>query len=148
MAVTAPGSSAVSRFAALRTGYGTLLLAVPDPVIRLYTGHHADPLTRAVTRVLGARHLIQGILTSGAPGTAVLALGVKIDLAHVASMLGLATLSRRRRAGLVEAAIAGVFAVAGAVLVDRTRAPSRSAGAPPGARASGGRGLDRWPAGV
>ncbi|MGH3765027.1 MAG: hypothetical protein ACRDS0_20865 [Pseudonocardiaceae bacterium] len=120
----------MNRFAAVRAGYGTLLLTVPDPVIRLYTGHRADPLTRAVTRVLGARHLIQGMLTGGAPGALVLALGVEVDLAHVASMLGLAALDRRRRrAGLIDAAAAGVFAVAGAILVWRTPAtPHRGTG--------------------
>ncbi len=127
MRATSPGSPAANRFAALRAGYGTLLLAVPDPVIRLYTGHRADPLTRAVVRVLGARHLIQGILTSGAPGAVVLALGVEVDLAHVASMLGLAALDqRRRRAGLVDAAAAGMFAVTGMMLVGRTSVTSRS----------------------
>lgn len=113
----------VDHFAALRVGYAALLLAAPDPVIGLYTGHRADPLTRAVTRLLGSRHLIQGILTGGTPSTHVLALGVKVDLAHAASMLGLAVLDqRRRRAGLIDAAVAGSFAMTGAVLA--TRAPA------------------------
>jgi hypothetical protein len=123
----------VNRFAALRAGYGTLLLAVPDPVIRLYTGHRADPLARAVTRILGARHLLQGILSCGAPDDLVLALGVEVDLTHVASMLGLAVLDQRwRRAGLVDAAAAGVFALAGMVLVGRTPATSCSGDAATG----------------
>jgi hypothetical protein len=113
----------VDRFAALRVGYAALLLAAPDPVIGLYTGHRAYPLTRAVTRLLGSRHLIQGILTGGTPSTHVLALGVKVDLAHAGSMFGLAVLDqRRRRAGLIDAAVAGFFAMAGAVLA--TRAPA------------------------
>lgn len=106
-----------SRFAALRVGYAALLLLAPDPVIGLYTGHRADPLTRAVIRLLGSRHLIQGILTGGTPSAHVLALGVQVDLAHAASMLGLAVLNqRRRRAGLIDAAVAGSFAIAGAVV--------------------------------
>ena len=113
----------MNRFAALRVGYGTVLLATPDPVIRLYTGHRADPLTRAVTRLLGARHLIQGMITGATPSALVLALGTEVDLAHVASMLGLAVCDRqRRRAGLIDAAVAGSFAMAGAVLA--TRAPA------------------------
>ncbi|PZS37615.1 MAG: hypothetical protein DLM62_18245 [Pseudonocardiales bacterium] len=110
----------MNRFAVLRAGYGALLLAAPDPVIRLYTGHRADQLTRAVTRVLGGRQLVQGILTAGTPGALVLALGAEVDLAHVASMLGLAVLDQqRRRAGLVDAAAAGAFAIAGAILACR-----------------------------
>ncbi|MGH3601364.1 MAG: hypothetical protein ACRDQH_14010, partial [Pseudonocardiaceae bacterium] len=86
----------MNRFAALRVGYGAVLLAAPDRVIRLYTGHRADPLARAVARLLGARHLVQGILTGGSPNAVVLALGMEVDLAHVASMLGLAVLDRQR----------------------------------------------------
>ncbi|MBA2474171.1 MAG: hypothetical protein H0V41_18785 [Pseudonocardiales bacterium] len=94
------------------------MLTVPNPVIGLYTGHRADRLTRAVTRVLGSRHLIQAILTAGTPSAPTLPRGVQVDLAHVASMLGLAVLDqRRRRAGLVDA-----FAVAGVVLARRASA--------------------------
>jgi hypothetical protein len=119
----------VNRFAVLRAGYGTLLLVAPGPVIRLYTGHRADRLTRAVTRVLGSRHLAQGILTAGTPSALVLTLGVEVDLAHVASMLGLAVLDRRRRrAGLVDAVAAGSSAIAGAILAGRAAAPSHPGG--------------------
>ncbi|HEX5347576.1 MAG TPA: hypothetical protein VFW64_10840 [Pseudonocardiaceae bacterium] len=110
----------VNRFAALRVGYAALLLLAPDPVIGLYTGHRADGPTRAVTRLLGSRHLIHGILTGGIPSAHVLALGVQVYLAHAASLLGLAVLDqRRRRAGLIDAAVAGSFAMAGAVLATR-----------------------------
>lgn len=95
----------VNRFAVARAGYGALLLTVPNPVIGLYTGHRADRLTRAVTQVLGRRHLSQAILTAGTPSAPTLTRGVQVDLAHVASMLGLAVLDQRRRcAGLVDAA--------------------------------------------
>lgn len=42
----------MNRFAALRVGYATLLLAAPGPVIRVYTGHHPDRVTRMVAGVL------------------------------------------------------------------------------------------------
>lgn len=114
----------VNRFAVVRAGYGALLLTVPDPVIRLFTGRRADRLTRSATRVLGSRHLIQSILTAGTPGAPALTRGVQVDLAHVASMLGLAVLDqRRRRAVLVDAAAAGTFAVAGMVLARRASPP-------------------------
>ncbi|HET9255614.1 MAG TPA: hypothetical protein VFO16_10475 [Pseudonocardiaceae bacterium] len=117
---TAPLCRTGNPLAALRVGYAALILATPDPVTGLYTRHRADPLTRAVTRLLGYRHLIQGILTGGTPSPLVLALGVQVDLAHAVSMLGLAVLDqRRRRAGLIDAAVAGSFALAGAVLATR-----------------------------
>lgn len=103
----------VDRFAVLRAGYGALLLAAPDPVIRLYTGHRAHRLTRAVARTLGSRHLIQAIVTSGKRGALVPALGVEVDAAHAVSMLGLAMIDQRgRRAGLVDVAAAGAFRTA------------------------------------
>ncbi|PZS23971.1 MAG: hypothetical protein DLM61_23300 [Pseudonocardiales bacterium] len=110
----------VNWFSALRTGYGALLVLAPDPVIRLYTGHRPDRPTRAVTRVLGARQVVQGLLCAGAPGPVVLVLGVEADVAHAASMVGLAALDRsHRRGGLVDALCAGSFAVAGLVLACR-----------------------------
>ncbi|MGH3671099.1 MAG: hypothetical protein ACRDSH_10755, partial [Pseudonocardiaceae bacterium] len=53
----------------------------------------------------------------------VLALGVEVDLAHAASMLGLAMLDpRRRRAGLRDAAVAAALAAMGVILAGRTPA--------------------------
>lgn len=122
----------MNRFAALRAGYGILLLVAPGPVIRIYTGHRADRLTRAVARVLGSRHLVQGLCTAGTPSALVLALGVEVDLAHVASMLGLAVLDRRRRrAGLVDAVAAGSFAIAATVLAARAALSRRPAAVTP-----------------
>lgn len=128
----------MNRFAAVRAGYGALLLSAPGPVIRLYTGHRADPRTRMVTRVLGARHLAQAVATAGTPDRSLLALGVEADLAHTASMLALAAVDREhRRAGVVDAISASSFAVVGAVL---TRRAGRAAIAPfhPGERPLGG----------
>ncbi len=110
----------MNRFAAVRAGYGVLLLGAPGPVIRLYTGHRADPRTQMVARLLGARHLPQAVATAGPASRTVLGLGVETDLAHAASMVGLAGWDRaRRRAGLVDAAAAGSFAVVGAALACR-----------------------------
>ncbi|MGH2842317.1 MAG: hypothetical protein ACRDKL_01840 [Solirubrobacteraceae bacterium] len=104
-------------FPAVRASYGALLLLAPGPVIQLYTGHAADRPTRVVARVLGARHVLQGLLSAGTPGAIVLVLGVEADLAHAASMVGLAAVDQtRRRAGLVDALVAGSFAAAGLVL--------------------------------
>lgn len=147
----------MNRFAAMRAGYGALLLLAPDPVIRLYSRHRVDRRTRVVVRLLGVRHLAQAVLTAGTPDRAVLALGVEADLAHAASMVGLAACDRARtRAALVDAVGAGSFAAAGAALACRTpRTPIHPAGGGLGPRlaavrdAAAGR-LARWllPAGL
>jgi hypothetical protein len=100
---------------ATRACYGGLLLLAPGPVIRLGTGGPASPRAQNVTRVLGVRHLVQAALTAGAPpGTARLGIGAAVDLAHAASMIGLALLDRTvRRATLVDAAIETLLAGAG-----------------------------------
>jgi Aldose 1-epimerase len=112
----------VNRFAALRLGYAVLLLAAPDLLIRLSTGHPSSRATCAVVQLLGGRHLIQGILTSSAPSVPMLALGAEADLAHALSMLVLAALhQRRRRAELTDAALAATLAVTGAILATRAQ---------------------------
>jgi len=114
----------VNAFPLVRAGYGVLLVCAPEPVVRRYAGRRADRRARVVARILGARHLTQAVLTLGSPGPTVLALGVEADLAHAASMLGLASVDRaRRRAALIDAVGAGSFAVAGAVLTRRTPPP-------------------------
>ncbi len=115
-------------FAAVRAGYGTVLLLAPQQVIKLCTGHQADSTARGVVRVLGARHIVQALLTGGAPTTAVLAVGTEVDLIHSLTALGLAAVDPpRQRAGLVDAGAAATFAVIGAVrttrAVRRTNAP-------------------------
>jgi len=123
-------AAAVNAFPLVRAGYGALLVCTPAPVVRRYAGHHADRRARVVARILGVRHLAQAVLTLGTPGPVVLGLGVEADLAHAASMLGLAAGDRaRRRAALIDGAGAGSFALAGWVLTRRTPpAPIHSVG--------------------
>jgi hypothetical protein len=112
----------VNRFTALRLGYAALLLAAPDLLIQLSTGHPSSRATRAVVRLLGGRHLIQGILTSSAPSAPMLALGAEADLAHALSMLALAALNQRwRRAELTDTALAATLAATGAILATRAQ---------------------------
>lgn len=69
---------------------------------------------RAVAGILGARQLVQGLLTAGRPARAVLALGAEADAAHSVSMIMLGALSRRwRAAAFADALLAGSFAAAG-----------------------------------
>jgi hypothetical protein len=61
-----------------------------------------------VARLLGARHLLQALMTSAAASSGEsLGIGAAIDLAHAASMAGLAMADRRvRRLTLPDALIA------------------------------------------
>lgn len=117
--------------AGARTVYGLVLLAVPNPVLRLITGQAASTRERAVTRILGARQLAQAAVTDVRPDAVSLALGAEVDFVHAVTMLAWAALDRRaRRLTLVSAAIAGLFAVAGAAEARRapavTPAPARA----------------------
>jgi len=75
----------------------------------------ASARARGVTRLLGARHLLQAALTSGpAPGAARLAIGAAVDLTHAASMAALAAADPKlRRATLADALIETTFGAAG-----------------------------------
>jgi hypothetical protein len=102
-------------FPLVRGGYGAVLLCAPGTAIRLCSGQPASPRARAVTRVLGARHLIQAAVTATAPSAFVRTIGAQVDLAHAASMLALAAADRPlRRAGLADGLTAAVFAAVGA----------------------------------
>ena len=73
-----------------------------------------------MVRILGARHLIQAVMSIGAPGRAVRALGAEVDALHSLSMLGLAALDPpHRRDGLIDAVAAGCFAAVGALRTAR-----------------------------
>jgi hypothetical protein len=109
---------------AARAGYGGLLLGAPRGMIGAYAAVPAGPRAVGVTRVLGARHLLQAALTAGVlsarvqPGevtpSAALLAGSAVDTAHAVSMIGLA-LARRplRRAALADAVLEVGFAAFG-----------------------------------
>lgn len=97
----------------VRGCYGLAQLAAPGVVGQL-VGLRLDGPQRSVTRVLGARHLSQAVVSAPAPNATVLALGVEVDLLHSASMIALAAADRRlRRPALTSAAVAAGFAAAG-----------------------------------
>lgn len=69
---------------------------------------------RQVMRFLGARQLVQSLVSAARPTWAVATLGAEVDALHAMSMAGLALLdSRLRRVALVDALAAAGFAVAG-----------------------------------
>jgi hypothetical protein len=74
----------------------------------------ADGRSVAVVRVLGARHVTQGLAGLVAARRAAALLGAGVDGLHAASMVGLAVLDRRRwRGAAASALVALVFALAG-----------------------------------
>jgi hypothetical protein len=121
----APGAAALLQ--AIRGGYGGALLIAPGPVIRTVTGRPGGARTRAVARLLGARHLVQAVVTAATAASGEsLGIGAAIDLVHAASMAGLAIADRRvRRLTLSDVLIETMFAATGLSLVT---APARTAG--------------------
>jgi hypothetical protein len=114
------GRWTASALPALRGVYGGVLLLASDRMIRLGTGRPAEPRTRLVVRLLGVRHVAQAVVTGVRPGPLPIALGAEVDVVHAASMLGVAAVARsQRRSGVVDAAVASAFAVAGAAVARR-----------------------------
>lgn len=99
----------------VRGALGVAQLVSPGRVGWLY-GVRLDHRARVVARVLGARQVVQAVLTAAMPTRAVRHLGVGVDALHAASMLALAMAdSRRRRMALLDALLASTLAVAGVV---------------------------------
>jgi hypothetical protein len=78
--------------------------------------HHLTVDTKSVVivRILGARQLTQAALSGFRPSPEVLAMGVWVDAVHTSTALALAVIDRSRaRAGLTDAAVAGIWTGAG-----------------------------------
>jgi hypothetical protein len=101
---------------AIRASYGVALILAPDAVIHLATGGSPGRRAPRAARLLGARHLIQAVVSFLAPLPGVLAAGAAIDAVHAASMVMLAAADRgARRAALIDALAESVLAAAGAL---------------------------------
>lgn len=98
----------------IRAGWGGVLLAAPAEVLGHIHGVRVDRRAVVVTRILGARHLVQALLSGVDPGPEVLAAGVWVDTVHSATALGLAVVDRRRaRGGVTDALVAASWAALG-----------------------------------
>jgi hypothetical protein len=98
----------------VRAGWGAVLLAAPAEVLDHIHGVQVDRKALVVTRILGARHLAQALLSGVNPGPEVLAAGVWVDTVHSATALGLAAVDRRRaRGGVTDAVVAASWAALG-----------------------------------
>lgn len=99
---------------AAHVAHGAALLLRPAVVAARLDGS-GDARVVAVVRVLGARHLLQGLVGLVVPGRVSTMLGAAVDAAHGASMAGLAVLDREHRRGAAaSAATALVFGLVGA----------------------------------
>jgi hypothetical protein len=95
----------------LRLLVGAVELAAPERVTALTLSRRPEHSETVVARILGARHLGQGLVPRSAPFGALLT-GPLLDTLHSASMVGLAVLSpRHRRPALASATVSGSFAV-------------------------------------
>lgn len=86
-------------------------MAAPAGVLNHLHGVQVDRMALVVTRVLGARHLAQALLSGLDPGPEVLAAGVWVDTVHSMTAFGLAVVDRRRaRAGVADGVVAAAWA--------------------------------------
>lgn len=100
----------------VRAGWGLLQLTAPGLVADRLLTTPLDHRATVVARVLAARQIVQAGLLVRYPGPTALALGAGVDGLHAASMVALAAVdARRRRAALLDAAIAATFALTGAI---------------------------------
>ena len=92
---------------------GALLLRSASVAARI-DGPQAGGRAVVVARVLGARHLLQGLVGLAVASRASAAVGAVVDGVHAASMVALAVLDREHRRGAAASAgVALAFALAG-----------------------------------
>ncbi len=115
--------------AVARAGYGAALLLARRPLLRSL-GTRPDRSATLTVGALGARHVVQAVVTWLCPDRRVVLSGTVVDGLHATSMLALAAAdARRRRAALVDAADAAVWAAFGiADLARSLRRPAQPAG--------------------
>jgi len=122
------GLTAADLLVTARSGYGWVLACSPQRVIRAGRPRRPGGPALTVTRVLGARHLLQAMATAwaeaaGLPLGPVLLAGAAVDATHAASMLGVAVISRPlRRAALADAVLEVGLGAFGVVATARLRA--------------------------
>lgn len=92
-----------------RLAWGTTLILAPGAVLVRW-GASPDRRARTTLRVLGARHVLQSLVSGAQPGPSALRRAALVDGSHALSGVGLALVDRRwRRAALLDAAVAGAW---------------------------------------
>ncbi len=96
-----------------RAAWGLALLVAPHRVLAVAGEAAPDPARPRHRPRLGARHLVQAAVSGLTPGRAVLADGAWVDGIHALTSLALAVVDRRRRRlGLLDAAVAASWGLA------------------------------------
>ncbi|WP_324784475.1 hypothetical protein [Streptomyces sp. H51] len=95
-----------------RIGWGAVLAAAPNAVLRHCPRTRPSAAARTVVRVLGIRHALRGLAT--ASGAVPASWSVAPDALHATTMAGLALGSDRwRTAACLDLAVAGALAAGG-----------------------------------
>ncbi len=116
--ISKAGSIRVLAGASAVAGLG--LLVQPHRAAGWFSTTGAVPAD-VVVRVLGARQLVQGVVQFARPDPELVLAGAVVDVLHLISMVAAAAIwPPYRRPALASAAVAGVFAGAGAVIVSGT----------------------------
>jgi hypothetical protein len=98
----------------LRGVWGLVLLFCPQCLLAGFGDRPADRRALVVARILGARQLIQALLSGLRPRPQVLAIGSAVDVAHCLTAGAFAVADRRRaRLAVADAAMAAIWAAAG-----------------------------------
>lgn len=98
----------------VRCLWGAVLFVAPREVLSRVHGVRVDHAAVVVTRMLGARHLVQAMLSGMKPSPDVIAAGVWVDAVHSITAVGLAVLDpRRARGGITDAIVAAAWAIFG-----------------------------------
>ncbi|BBY05312.1 hypothetical protein [Mycobacterium noviomagense] len=108
--------------------WGTTLLTAPRAVLSRLHGVDVDRNAVVVTRILGARHLVQASLSGLKPSPEVIAAGVWVDSVHSLTTLGLAVVNpHRARGGIFDTVVAAAWAIFGwhDLATAKTTAPPR-----------------------
>jgi hypothetical protein len=87
---------------------GAALISQPSRIWDLVDATNASDLTRALTWVLGVRHLAEAVLLTAYPLPTVRRVVTGVDVVHAASMCALAIGSRRYRTAAAAAAVLAV----------------------------------------
>ncbi|MDH2444024.1 hypothetical protein QDR37_08715 [Amnibacterium sp. CER49] len=97
----------------VRAAIGVVDLVAAPAVAPLELGHRADDVTVTAYRVLGARQVVQALLTRATGGPRAHRLAGVVDVLHAGSMVLLALLDPpRRRAAVIQCVVASTFAAA------------------------------------
>ena len=97
-----------------RAGWGCALLLAPERVLRLGGRPAPPPALVTAARILGARQVLQALVTARWPTGSVARASAVVDCLHAATDLGYAAVTARQRPiALLDAAIAAGLAAHG-----------------------------------